>query len=120
MNFQMTGGGEVKPFLLHDYFRNLVNRFFKILPIRESDEASLQTYMQSLKIELVGMQGLIPDIGCGSIYLQLLSILQYLIDNPDCSLRIVRREVFNAISACNKLKAMCADYYAAQECGVAE
>jgi len=35
----------------------------------------------------------------------LLNILQYLIDNPECSLTVVKREVFRAISICNKLKA---------------
>ena len=34
----------------------------------------------------------------------LISILQYLIDTPDCPVQDVKREVFRAISICNKLK----------------
>lgn len=117
MTFNVDAGGSVNVALLHDYFRNLVNRFFKILPIRESEEPSLQTYMQSLQAELLGMQELIPDVGGGSSYLTLLSILQYLIDNPECTVREVKREVFNAISVCNKLKAICIERYSEQTGG---
>ena len=35
----------------------------------------------------------------------LLSMLQYMIDRPDCPVSEVRREVFRAISICNRLKA---------------
>ena len=91
--------------VLHNYFRNLVNHFFKILPIREQNEESLTTYMQSLQAELLGCKGLMSAIQNDASYLTLLSILQYLIDNPECTVREVKREVFRAISICNKLKA---------------
>ena len=90
---------------LNNYLRNLVNRFFKILPIREQDDGSLSTYMRSLQMELLGCKNLIPILGNDASLITLLSILQYLIDNPDSSVTIVRREVFHAISICNKLKA---------------
>lgn len=92
--------------LLYNYFRTLVNHFFKILPIRENEEESLETYVRSLQLELFGCRELIPELHKNSFYLSLLSILQYLIDNPDCDVRTVRREVFRAISICNKLKAI--------------
>lgn len=92
--------------LLRNYFRTLVNHFFKIIPIRENEEESFGIYVQSLQLELLGCKELIPELHTNSFYLSLLSILQYLIDNPDCDLRIVRREVFRAISICNKLKAI--------------
>lgn len=92
--------------LLHNYFRTLVNHFFKILPIRENEEESLETYVHSLQLELFGCKELVPELKTNSFYLSLLSILQYLIDNPYCDVRIVRREVFRAISICNKLKAI--------------
>ena len=40
--------------VLSNYLRNLVNLFFKILPIRESEEPSLTSYMVSLQTELIG------------------------------------------------------------------
>lgn len=92
--------------LLRNYFHNLVNQFFKILPMRENGEASLYTYMKSLQSELLGCKEFIPDIRENSSYLTLLAILQYLGDNPACSVAEVKREVFRAISICNKLKAI--------------
>lgn len=38
-------------------------------------------------------------------FVTLIAIVQYLIDNPETSERTVRREVFRAISLCNKLSA---------------
>lgn len=90
--------------ILHCYFKQLVNKFFKILPMREENEESLVVYMQSLKVELLGCQELIAPMRESADYLTLLSILQYLIDNPECKKSEVKREVFRAISICNKLR----------------
>lgn len=89
------------------YFRHLVNRFFKILPIRESGEDSVATYMESLMAELKGFHGLLPSLQEDVDYIALLAILKYLIDYPECELHEVKREVFHAISICNKLQAKC-------------
>lgn len=102
---ETTAGVPIDIEILHNYFKNLVNHFFKILPIREQNEESLITYMQSLQAELLGCKGLISVFQNDALYLTLLSILQYLIDNPECSVKEVRREVFRAISICNKLEA---------------
>lgn len=98
-------GDNLSPQLLHNYFKTLVNQFFKILPIREQNEESLVTYMQSLQAELLGCKGVVIELQHDAAYLTLIAILQYLIDNPSCSVREVKREVFRAISICNKLKA---------------
>ena len=89
--------------LAFNYFKTLVNRFFKILPIRENEETTLGTYMRSLQVELLGSGSLIQELDYDSDFLTLASILQYLIDN-DLSTKEVKREVFKAISICNKLK----------------
>lgn len=106
MNVNTTVGIPVSINLMKNYFHNLVNQFFKILPMRENDESSVITYMQSLQTELLGCKDLIPEIKENSLYLTLLAILQYLIDNPDCPIATVKREVFRAISVCNKLKSV--------------
>lgn len=49
MMVETTAGMPIDAEVLHNYFRNLVNHFFKILPIREQNEESLTTYMQSLQ-----------------------------------------------------------------------
>lgn len=91
--------------LMENYFQSLVNQFFKILPIREGQEPTLATYIDSLQLELFGLKELIPEASQDPMLLRLISILQYFKDNPECSVQKTRREVFKAIAICNKLKA---------------
>jgi hypothetical protein len=109
MIIETSTGTPVNSELLYNYFKALVNRFFKILPIRETEDTSLTVYMQGLQRELLGCKELIPELRTDAVYLSLLGILQYLIDNPECTVREVRREVFSAISLCNKLKSVYAE-----------
>lgn len=104
MMIETIAGHSITSELLHNYFGRLVNRFFKILPMRENQEGSLCTYMQSLQVELLGCKGFIPAMSKDSDFLTMLSILQYLIENPKCNISDVKREVFRAISICNRLQ----------------
>lgn len=104
MMIPTTAGVPMDATVLNNYFRSLINLFFKILPLWEGGESSLTVYMQSLQTELLGCNELVEAIHNDSLFLSLVSILQYLIDTPDCSVTIVKREVFRAISICNKLK----------------
>ena len=105
MTQRQDAGAHIDCALLHNYFKQLVNHFFKILPMRENEDASLPTYIRSLQIELLGCEGFVPEMGTNPMFMTLLSVLQYMTDHPECSVREVRREVFRAISICNKLKA---------------
>ena len=98
-----VGGHDVPTKMVEKYLCGLINQFFKILPIKESGEPSLNEFMKSLQAELLGFKGLMIALENDSMYLSLLSILQYLIDN-DCEIPIVKREVFKAISICKKLR----------------
>lgn len=89
--------------VLKNYFDSLVNGFFKILPIKESEEDTLTEYMQSLQLELIGCNSLFADTNYDSALLSLIAILQYLIDN-DCEMKVIRREVFKSIGICKMLK----------------
>ena len=104
MGFETVNGDIVSQELLSTYFKTLVNKFFKILPIKENGEESLDVYMKSLQSEILGCSDLIVALNNDPEILSLVSILQSLIDNPECSVKSVKREVFKAISICNKLK----------------
>ena len=104
MMIQTTAGVPMDAEVLNNYLRTLVNLFFKILPIWESGEKSIVTYMKSLQAELIGCQEFVVAIHEDSMVLSLASILQYLIDHPSCEVQEVKREVFRAISICNKLR----------------
>lgn len=89
--------------LIHDYFRSLVNCFFKILPMKESGEDTLYVYLDSFKSELIGCRGLLNEMQHEPSFVTLLSILQFFIDNHDCDIPTVKREVFRAIRICNNI-----------------
>lgn len=89
--------------LVANYFKSLVNHFFKILPIREKEEGSLQTYISSLQVEIAGFRTFLIEIKDNSDFMKLFSILQFLHDNTDCDMGVMRREVFRAINLCNRL-----------------
>lgn len=91
---------------MHNYFQYLVDHFFKILPMKEQHEDTLDKYLSSLQFELIGFERLFSETNCNSATITLLSILQNMIDNPDEDVSVIRREVFHAISICNKLKSM--------------
>ena len=105
MTFQTTKGTLMDEKMLLNYISNLINLFFKILPIRESNESSLKTYMESLQAEMLGCQSLIEAVKSDHLFLSLVSILQFLIDNIESEPAVFKREIFKAISICNKLKA---------------
>lgn len=109
MTVETSYGVPMSGQLLYNYLRNLVNQFFKILPLRESEERSLTAYMGSLQCELIGANDVIASVDYNPLFLSLIAILQYLIDNPDSTVTVYKREVFKAISICNKLKAKYAE-----------
>lgn len=84
------------------YLNSLVGQFYKILPIKESGEPSLSKYMESLQREMIGCQSLIVALDYNELYLSLINILEYLINN-DCDIKTVKSEVFKAINICTKL-----------------
>lgn len=104
MTINTSLGTPIDRELLHNYFKRLVNHIFKILPMRENNEETLFSYIESLQLELLGCQSFISQLKVDPDYLTILSILQYLIDRPDCSIRQVKREVFHAISLCDNLQ----------------
>ena len=102
----MTGtshGIPVATTFVSGYFAALVNRIFKILPIRERGEATLGTYLDSLIIELLGCERLLTELNGDEGLLTLIATFQYLRDNDDLSVAVVKREVFRAISVCKKI-----------------
>lgn len=103
MTLDTCAGKRVDARLVRNYFLALVDGFFKILPMKEAEEATLTVYMRSLQISMLGFKELINAIRYDAEYLSLLTILQFLIDNPSCEPQEVKREIFKAISTCKKL-----------------
>jgi hypothetical protein len=100
----MTDGMDLR--LLKNYAHSLVNRCFKILPMKEKDESSLQSYLESLDRELEGCRSLAEAINFDPALTSLMCIIRFLKDHPECPVGDVKREVFKAISLCNKLTSL--------------
>ena len=109
MMFQTTAGTPITGDTLCDYFKMIINLFFKILPLREEEDVTLPVYIKSFQCELLGFQALIEVLHGDPQFISLISILQYLADHPSCEISTVKREVFRAISICNKLSSRYAD-----------
>lgn len=105
MNVETIIGTKLDAEMVCNYFGILVNQFFKILPMRENGEESLPVYLESLRSELLGSERVIVELDNNPLFLSLVSILQYLIDSPEITVRETKREVFKAISICNRIKA---------------
>lgn len=104
MTVRTIYGTDMDGRMLDNYFAKLVNLIFKILPMRECEEKSLPVYLESLLCELTGFSALFPAIGFDAGMLTIMAIIQFLIEEPACSVQIVRREVFQAISICKMLR----------------
>lgn len=85
------------------YLDRLPGQFFKILPMKEDEEPTLQEYVDSLRVEMVGLDWLMYALSCDPDYLRLLAILTFL-SNEDCAVKAVKREVFKAIGICKRMK----------------
>lgn len=94
---------ELSDELVSRQIKNLVNRFYKILPIKESGEPTLKQYQSGLLREMVGFKELIVAFKYDDRYLSLLSILQYMIDN-DPDVETVKSDVFKAINILKSLQ----------------
>lgn len=100
-----TLGPDVDADALENYLKSLVNCIFKILPMREHDEETLPVYIESLMFELLGCHSLVCAIHGDRMFLGIVSTLEYLRSHTDQDSAVFRREVFKAISYCNKLTA---------------
>lgn len=104
MTLTTSSGVPVDSGLMIRYLDALVDSFFKILPMRESECETLEVYVRSFQMELLGCRSLISALQNDARVMTLLSILQFFIDNPYCPVGDVRREVFRAIRICERLK----------------
>lgn len=89
--------------LLDQYLSKLIGRFYKILPLRESKENTLNQYLLSLQREMLGCSSLIRALEFDDRYLTLLSVLQYHIDN-EADIATVRSDIFKSISILKQLQ----------------
>ena len=94
---------EISRDLINNKFNDMVNQFYKILPLKENGSPTLQQYMVGFMRELLGLKSLMNDLNNDGLFANLLGILQYLIDN-DCDTSTIKTDVFKAIGIVKKLQ----------------
>lgn len=97
---------EISSRLVVNYFKNLINLFYKILPLYESNEKTLPVYLANLRDELIGCSDVMAAVNYHPSLMSLISVSQFLIDNiysPDCTQSVVKQKVFGAINICSRL-----------------
>ena len=79
-----------------NYFQYMIGKIYKILPMKEEGCQTLTTYLESLRIEMIGSYGLYRQLIEEPQFMSALNIIEYLIDN-EYDVAVCKREVFKAI-----------------------
>ena len=81
---------------LNSYLQNLINKVYKILPMKEEQCSTLESYLLSLENELIGCYELWEILEGSSQFLAIINIIKYL-SIEEYDIQTCKREVFKAI-----------------------
>lgn len=95
--------GQIPNELFNNYLKYLVNKMFKVLPMKENEVKSLNEYLKSLQIELIGSIELIGVLKSDPQFLSLMNTIQFFIDN-EYDNKTCKREVFKCIHILENLQ----------------
>jgi hypothetical protein len=79
-----------------NYFNFLINKTYKILPMKEENSRTLKLYLESYLRELVGNQELVHVLVNEPQFVTVLNTIQFLI-SEDYTVDVCRKEVFKCI-----------------------
>lgn len=94
-----THYGEITDKMWASYKQKLVNMVYKILPLKEENSKTIDTYIESLIFGLMGAVRIAEEKE--KDLFMIIGVLHSIKDEQD--LKITKREVFNCISLINKL-----------------
>lgn len=78
------------------YFEFLINKTYKILPLKEEKSDTLKSYLESYLRELIGNKDLVSILVNEPRFITVLNTMQFLI-SEEYSNKICKREVFKCI-----------------------
>lgn len=85
------------------YFDFLINKTYKILPMKEENSLTLKSYLESYQRELIGNKELIDVLVDEPQFITVLNTIQFLI-GEDYTNDVCRKEVFKCIRILQKIK----------------
>jgi len=78
------------------YFEFLINKTYKILPMKEENCKTLKSYLESYLRELIGNKELVTLLVNEPQFITVLNTIQYLI-SEEYSVEVCKKEVFKCI-----------------------
>ena len=78
------------------YFEFLINKTYKILPLKEGNSDTLKLYLESYLRELIGNKDLVSLLVNEPNFITVLNTMQFLI-SEEYSDKVCKREVFKCI-----------------------
>ena len=78
------------------YFEFLINKTYKILPLKEEKSDTLKSYLESFQRELIGNMDLVSVLVDEPRFVSVLNTMQFLI-SEEYSDKICKKEVFKCI-----------------------
>lgn len=85
-----------------NYMKLLINKIYKILPLKEEHSPTVPTYIESLLMEMTGNSKLILALQNNGRYISVINTIEALKECEDT--QICKREVFKCIREIEKLK----------------
>lgn len=79
-----------------NYFNFLINKTYKILPMKEENSRTLKTYLEGFLRELIGNKELVEVLVNEPQFITVLNTIQFLI-SEEYTTDVCRREVFKCI-----------------------
>jgi len=95
--------GEINNTVCFNYLTRLVDKLFKIIPLKEIHSPTIDTYIEDLIFELCGNNEVFAETEYNPKLIDIISILES-IKNEDMSHKEYRRSVFKCISITEQLK----------------
>jgi hypothetical protein len=97
-------GGNIDKDSLQEYFKNLIGRLWKILPLKEQQCLTLDKYLFNLRLELMGGEELLLKSG---LFIELLNNLEMLATME--KKEQYKPQIFRCINICEKIIAKLGD-----------
>lgn len=94
--------GEIPNENLSQYFKYLVGKTFKILPLYEEDSTTLPSYLKSYQRELIGDSKLFSELSEEPKFITLLATIEYLA-NGDYNHDVCKSEVLKCTNIINDI-----------------
>jgi hypothetical protein len=90
--------GEISDRYLREYLKSLIDKTYKILPLKEENSPTLDKYLNSYLRELVGWTNMFPSYGSEAKIVSVLPTISYFAHN-ECDVATTKAEVFKCIHA---------------------